>query len=168
MVSENTRTQFKIIAGESAVAAGAATLCALVLEVPVWAMFIGWISYFTRGFSLRHGVLNLASVLVGLVLGIGAALLLMLLNPLFGIYTISVVVMLVAMIALSLAKAPLVNNLLGFFLGLVAYFASHLAPSLAAFTELAVAITLGAIAAWLAHALQLRIQRAAANREIAL
>lgn len=168
MLSANTRTQIKIIAGESAVASVAATLCVLVLGVPVWVMFVGWISYFTRGFTLRQGVLNLASVWVGLLLGIGAALLMAGLNPFFGSYTISVVVMLVAMIALSLAKMPLINNLLGFFLGLVTYFASHLAPSLAAFTELAVATTLGAIAAWLAHTLQLKLQQSASRRELSL
>jgi hypothetical protein len=58
-------TELKITVGESIVATLAATVSALVLEVPVWAMFVGWISYFTRGVNPRQGMVNLACVLVG-------------------------------------------------------------------------------------------------------
>ena len=149
----------KVVVGESMVASSAATLSALVLEVPIWAMFVGWIAYFTRGLTLRDGAINLVCVLMGIVLGIGAAHALSLLAPHLGAFAISAVVFAITVIALSLAKAPVVNNLLGFFLGLVAYFASHLPPSLSTFAELAIAAAVGAIAAFLAHALQKRVQR---------
>ncbi|KAB7767081.1 DUF1097 domain-containing protein [Xanthomonas maliensis] len=154
-------TQLKIVLGESAVASSAATLSALALEVPVWAMFVGWIAFFTRGLTLRQGAINLACVLIGLGLGIGAAHALTALGPHLGAYAISAVVFAITVIALSLAKVPVFDNLLGFFLGLVAYFASHLPPTLPSFAQLALAAAVGTIAALLAHGLQHRLRRRA-------
>ena len=65
---------FGLNAAESAVAATAAALAALVLEVPVWAMFIGWIAFYTRGLSVRSTIENLACVGAGLLLGLVATL----------------------------------------------------------------------------------------------
>lgn len=148
----------KIVLGESVVASSAATLSTVVLEVPVWAMFVGWIAFFTRGLNLRHGVINLVCVLIGVGLGIGAAYVLAALGPRLGIYAITAVVFAITVVALSLAKVPVFNNLLGFFLGLVAYFASHLPPSLSTLVQLGLAAVVGAVAAFLAHAWQARIK----------
>jgi len=159
MASNSTSTQLKVVIGEAVIASSAATLSIAAFDVPVWAMFVGWISFFTRGLNLKQGVINLVCVLIGFSLGMGAAYAMTILTPLLGSYAISAVVFVVTGIALSLAKAPMFNNLLGFFLGLVAYFASHQPPSLSTFTMLTVAATLGATAACLAHALQMHIRR---------
>ncbi|WP_144633893.1 DUF1097 domain-containing protein [Bordetella genomosp. 13] len=153
----------KIVVGESVIASSAATLSVMALEVPVWAMFVGWISFFTRGLDLRQGSVNLACVLIGLLLGIGAAHATAALTPLLGSYAITAVVFAITVIALSLARAPVFNNLLGFFLGLVAYFASHQPPSLSTFGMLGTAAALGAVAACLAHAWQKRLRQGAAH-----
>ena len=60
-------------------------------------MFIGWIAFFTRGVTARHGLINLACVLAGLAIGMlaGAA----------G----------AALVVLSLGLLPEFNNLFGFF-----------------------------------------------------
>ena len=157
MAGNALSTHLKIVVGESVVASSAAMLSVMVFEVPVWAMFVGWISYFTRGLDLKQGAINLACVLVGVLLGIGAAQGLAVLTPHLGSYALAVIVFAITVVALSLAKAPMLNNVLGFFLGLVAYFASHQPPSLATFRMLAVAAALGAIAGFLAHALQKRM-----------
>ncbi|SDA78834.1 Protein of unknown function [Pseudomonas sp. NFACC15-1] len=156
-------THLKVVVGESVIASSAATLSVMALEVPVWAMFVGWISFFTRGLNLKQGAINLACVLIGIVLGIGAAHAMAALTPVLGGYAISAVVFAITVIALSLAKAPVFNNLLGFFLGLVAYFASHQPPSLTTFGMLALAGTLGATAALLAHSLQKRVRQGAGH-----
>ena len=163
MANKALSTHVKVVIGESVIASSAATLSVMALEVPVWAMFVGWISFFTRGLNLKQGAINLACVLIGVILGIGAAHAMAVLTPYLGSYAISAVVFAITVIALSLAKAPMFNNLLGFFLGLVAYFASHHPPSLATFGMLALAAMLGATAAFLAHALQKRIQQGAAH-----
>lgn len=164
MVSNAFSRYLKIVLGESVVASSAATVSTLLLELPVWAMFIGWIAFFTRGLNWRSGLVNLSCVLIGLLLGIGAAHALGALNPLFGTYAISVVVVVVTGIALSLARAPVFNNLLGFFLGLVAYFASHLPPSPATLLTLGLAVAIGTAAGFLAHAWQHYINAAALVR----
>jgi hypothetical protein len=150
----------KVVLGESVVASSAATFSALVLEVPVWAMFVGWLAFFTRGLNLRHGLVNLSCVLLGVGLGIAAAHTLTALGPHLGAYAITAVVFLITAVALSLAKVPVFNNLPGFFLGLVAYFASHLPPSLATLVQLGSAAAVGATAALLAHSWQRRLNAA--------
>lgn len=149
-------TELKITLGESVVATIAATVSALVLEVPVWAMFVGWIGYFTRGVNLRNGLINLACVLVGVGLGIAAGAATHALTPKLGPAALTAVVFAVAVVVLSLRHLPVFNNLLGFFLGLVAYFASEQAPSWSAFTELGLAAAVGTGAAWVATVLQRR------------
>ena len=166
MPREAVATQLKITFGESVVASLAATLSALVLDVPVWAMFVGWFSYFTRGVNLRQGVVNLSCVLVGLGVGIAAGATIKALTPHLGAVTLTLVVFAVAMVVLSLRHVPVVNNLLGFFLGLVAYFASHQPPSWAVFAELGLAAGVGAGAASIASLLHRRRHRAAPTRAL--
>lgn len=150
--SHSWNKHFRIVVGESLVASSAATLSAVVLELPVWAMFIGWISFFTRGFNFKAGLINLGCVLIGLSLGIAGAHLLGALSPHLGAYAIGAVVMVITVSALSLARLPVLNNLLGFFLGLVSYFASHLPPTPGSFASLSLAAAIGATAGFLAHA----------------
>ncbi|HEY0506137.1 MAG TPA: DUF1097 domain-containing protein [Lysobacter sp.] len=166
MPRKTVATQLTITLGESAVAALAATFSALVLDVPVWAMFVGWISYFSRGLNLRQGVVNLACVLVGLGVGIAAGAAMQALTPHLGTFTVTAVVFAVALVVLSLRHVPVFNNLPGFFLGLVAYFASHQPPSWGAFSGLGVAVGVGAGAAFIASLLHQRAHHAAPMRAL--
>jgi len=159
MAGNDWNRHLKIVLGESAVASSAATVSALALELPVWAMFVGWIAFFTRGLNLRSGLVNLACVLIGVALGIVAAHAQGALGPVFGAYAISVVVVAVTAVALSLARVPVFNNLLGFFLGLVAYFASHMPPSPGTFATLGLAAAIGTAAGFLAHAWQHHVRQ---------
>ena len=67
--SSNTYVLATLVA--AATAAGASAI-SLSLALPVWAMFIGWIAFYTRGLSLRSTIENLACVGTGLLLGLGA------------------------------------------------------------------------------------------------
>lgn len=132
---------------EATIATAAATLCTLVLQVPVWAMFIGWIAFFTRGMTTKDGVINLLTVWIGIAIGIAAGQLTSVLTPLTGEGTLSLVVFVVALVVLSLRYMPVINNLLGLFLGLVSFFASHQPPKFETFFTLALAATVGIVAA---------------------
>lgn len=160
-------TELKITLGESVVATVAATICALVLDVPVWAMFVGWISYFTRGINLRQGLINLACVFIGLGLGVAAGAATHALAPNFGAATLTIVVFVVSVVVLSLRHLPMFNNLPSFFLGLVAFFASHQPPSWSAFADLGLAATVGTTAACIAVVLQRRALRTDARAQLA-
>jgi hypothetical protein len=161
MSHETAVMRLKVTLGESAVAALAATASATLFEVPVWAMFVGWIAYFTRGLTLRQGAINFACVLVGIAVGLAAGATMQGLTPQLGVFTLPAVVFAVAAVVLSLRHLPVLNNLLCFFLGLVAYFASHLAPGWTAFAELGIATGIGTAAAYLASLLHQQVHRAA-------
>jgi hypothetical protein len=147
---------FFLVTAAAAVTASLAAGLSAALAFPVWAMFIGWVSFFTRGPSLRDGAVNATCVVLGLVVGSAAALALANLAPSLGVLALPLVVFVVALVVVSLRAAPVVNNIPCYFLGLIAFFASHLKPSVSAVAVLAAAVALGAMAAWTAHALQHR------------
>lgn len=149
-----TMDTFKAFVGLSAVAALVATVSALLIDVPVWATFIGWIAFFSRGITARDGAINLTCVLIGLLIGMAAAFASAALTPYLGAWTIFPVVLIATFMLLSLGLLPVINNLTGFFLGLVCYFASHLPPTLDSFAELAMATALGVLGGLLASLAQ--------------
>jgi len=145
----------------AAVSAGVATVLSAALALPVWAMFIGWVAFYTRGVSARDGAINVICVVLGITVGMAATLALGVVGPSLGALALPSVVFVVAVVVVSLRAAPVVNNGLCYFLGLIAFFASHLQPSLLAVMELGSASALGSLAGWIAHYLQRRMSHAA-------
>ncbi|MBV4463743.1 DUF1097 domain-containing protein [Pseudomonas sp. SWRI79] len=146
----------------TAVAAATAALAAgssMLLTLPVWAMFVGWVAFFSHGLTLRDGLANLGCVLIGIAFGMGAAMSIGALAPTLGMFALPLVVFVVAMIVVSLRAVRTMNNIVAYFLGLIAYFASHLAPSMESFAELGAAGAIGSFAGWLSHAVQQRLPR---------
>jgi hypothetical protein len=148
--------QFNGITAIAAATAAAAAAITLVAGLPVWAMFIGWVAFFSRGHSLRHGLINYSGVLSGIAFGIAAALAIAALSPLVGKLALPLVVFIVAMVVVSLRAAPVVNNVLAYFLGLIAFFAAHIEPSFEAFVRLGGASGIGSLAAWASLRVQQR------------
>lgn len=147
-----SRSHYLTVTLVAAVTAAAASATALAMQVPVWAMFIGWIAFFTRGLTTRSTLENLGCVWLGLVFGALAAAGVGLLAPSVGaLLAIPMVVFLVAVIVVSVRGLPVMNNLLCYFLGLVAWFAAHLEPSLESLAHMAGASTLGSLAGWISH-----------------
>jgi hypothetical protein len=153
-----TRGQF---IGFTVVAAATAALASVTLSLPLWAMFIGGVAYFTRRPSARDGLANLTCLVLGLALGIGASLAIATLMPKFGVASIAIVVFVVATIVMSLRVVPIANNILSYFLGLIGYFASRQEAALSTFVELGATFALGSFAAWIAKTIQSRLTQAA-------
>lgn len=142
------------ISAVAAVTAAAASASSLAFGLPVWAMFIGWVAFFTRGMTVRDGAINLGCVWIGIAIGALAALAIGALSPSLGMIALPVVVFVVAIIVVSLRAVPTLNNILGYFLGLIAFFAAHLEPTLGSVAELAAASGLGSVAGLLSMKLQ--------------
>ncbi len=138
------------IVGESVLACLIASCCALLIEVPVWAMFIGWITFFTGGHTAREGAISWGCVLGGLTIGTLAGLASEHMASCLGTLTVIPVALGVTLLVLSLKGLPVFNNVLGYFLGTVCYFASRLPPSLSTWTDLAIALSLGVVGGYLA------------------
>ncbi len=157
MIAALQSRNLAITVAEATVTAAAAAVVMLA-GPPAWVMFVGWISYYTRGVTPRDGVLNIGGVLIGLVIGLAAALVLQLLGPEPTLAERIAVIFGVALVVLSLRFLRHANNLLAFFLGLVTFFASHAEPVLAALVPLAGTATIGAVADALANQLKLRLK----------
>lgn len=141
----------------SLVAAITATIAATVangFDWPVWAMFIGWVVFFTGKSSLSGVAATFGCLAIGLVLGNVAGLCIGLLAPKLGFWAISPVVFVVATVVVSLRGVPVLNNIPTYFLGLITFFAAHLAPGVSATVSLILPTALGVGAAFCTAALQ--------------
>jgi len=138
----------------AAVTASAAAALSLAVGLPVWAMFVGWIAFYTRGLTTRSTFENLGCVGLGLAIGLLASLALPRVAAMTGPgIALPIVVFVVAFQVVSLRGLPAMNNLLAYFLGLVAWFAAHLEPSIASLAHLFSATAIGSAAGWIAHRL---------------
>jgi hypothetical protein len=149
--------QFTAITAAAAVTAAIAATTSASLGWPVWAMFMGWVAFFTRGHSAKEASYSYLCLAAGIVMGTGAVLSVGALMPLMGPFAFGVVVFVVAMIVVTLRVAAPVNNIPAYFLGLITFFAAHVEPGLLAVSELLGVSSLGTFAAWLAHRVQRNI-----------
>jgi hypothetical protein len=138
----------------AALVAATAAHVTLSLAIAPWAMFMGWVAYFTRRPSPAEGLRSLACVVIGLCLGAAATITVAGVTPALGGLALPVTVFGTALIVLAARGLPLINNLLGYFIGLITFFAAHLDPGLQSIAELASAVGIGALAAWLAQTVE--------------
>lgn len=155
-----TSMRFTVLTLAAAVTAAIAATTSASLGWPVWAMFMGWVAFFTRGHSAKDAFYSYLCLAIGIVFGVAAALAVGALMPLIGSLAFGPVVFVVAIIVVSLRAAAPINNVPAYFLGLITFFAAHLEPGILAFSELAAVSGLGSFAAWTAHQLQSKITRA--------
>lgn len=141
----------------AATIAAIAAATSAALQLPIWAMFIGWVAFFTQGLNIKHTITNLICVWLGITIGMIAGISLNIVGPTLGAGALPFVVFMVGMLVVSLRSVPKINNLLCYFLGLVSFFASHYAPSMDSFFMLAGAASIGAFGGLASIFLQKRI-----------
>lgn len=144
----------------SAVAASLAACSAMLvsgLNAPVWAMFIGLVAYFTGKHSFTGALSTYACLLLGLVLANFAAMAIASLVPNIGFLAFGPVVFVVAMLVVSMRGAPWLNNVPVYFLGLISFFAAHVAPGIASTLPLSAVILAGVVTAYLTHKVQAKL-----------
>jgi hypothetical protein len=149
--------QFLALGAAAGVVAAASAYLSTLAAVPVWAMFMGWVAYFTRGHSARNGLVNYLCLALGLLIGFAAAAGLAVVGPVLATFTLPVVVFSVGMLIVSLRALPALSNIPSYFLGVISVFAAHAAPTLEALDELGVASAIGSSAAWLASEVQAKV-----------
>lgn len=147
-----SRRDFVLTTIVAAATAALAAAGSLALSLPVWAVFVGWVAFFTRGLNTRSTFENLACVGFGMSIGVIAALSIPQLASITGLgLAMPAAVFVVALVVVALRGLPILNNLLGYFLGLVAWFAAHMEPSLESFAQLFSATMIGSAAGWISH-----------------
>jgi hypothetical protein len=155
----NKMLQFNSITAVAAATAAMAAAVSMGVGLPVWAMFVGWVAFFSRGHSMRDGLINYGCVVAGIGFGTAAAVSITALSPLLGTLALPTMVFTIAMIVVSLRARPRMNNVLAYFLGLITFFAAHQEPSLDTAVRLSAAAAIGSIAAWASLKMQHRVAR---------
>jgi hypothetical protein len=151
------KLRFLAVSVAAALTAAAAAHASTLLAIPVWAMFMGWVSYYTRGHSGRDGLVNYACLLLGIVLGLLAVMAVGVLAPSLGSFALPIVVLMIATLVVSLRAMPLLSNIPAHFLGLITVFAAHVQPGLYVLVELGMAGAMGSSAAWFAACWQKKL-----------
>lgn len=151
------KLRFLAISAVAALTAASAAHVSTLIAVPAWAMFMGWVAYYTRGHSGRNGLVNYACLALGIGLGLIAVMAVGTLAPTFGTFALPIVVLLVATLVVSLRAVPVLSNIPAYFLGMVTVFAAHVEPTLYAMAELSLAGDIGSFAAWFASRWQQRL-----------
>jgi hypothetical protein len=142
----------------AALVAATAAHISLTLAIAPWAMFMGWVAYFTRTPSAAEGLRTFACVVIGLGLGAAATVTIGALTPALGGLAFPVTVFGTALVVIAARSLPVLNNLLAYFIGLITFFAAHLEPGLPAVAELGGAVALGSLAGWLAQKVESQIR----------
>jgi hypothetical protein len=149
-------TQFVLFTLIAAVVATLAAWSSAALRLEPWVMFTGFIAWFTRPTSSREGVNSVICLWLGIGLAAAAHTATAALASSIGGLALPVIVFLVAIVVVGLRTTKIVDNMLSWFLGLVAFFAADLQPSLEAFVHLGGASAIGGFAGWTCQALNRR------------
>lgn len=147
---------FIAAAATTALIAGVSAALCIAIDVPVWAMFAGWIAFVTGGGRAVAGAVALGSVLLGLALGLCGALAIGAGAALAG-FAVPVIVFIVTFIAVSASMLPVVNSVIGYFIGMTVWFASALSPELPHLVTLAIPVIIGAASGLAAMRISSRI-----------
>lgn len=150
------RQQFVIFTMVAGVVAALAAWGSAALQLAPWVMFAGWIAWFTRPTSLQDSLSAMVCLWLGMVLAGWAHMATAALAQPLGTLALPTVVFLVAVIVVGLRTTVVVDNMLGWFLGMVTFFAAEVEPALEGFVYLGAATAIGGAAGWACQAINRR------------
>jgi hypothetical protein len=142
-----------ILTATAALAAALAAFVTLSLAWAPWIMFMGWVAYYTRP-GPSNGLQTFVCVAIGLALGAIATIATGALSPALGAAALPTVVFVVACGVIATRGLPVLNNLLGYFIGLITFFAAHQEPGVGTIAALAAAVAIGFIAGLVSQQIQ--------------
>lgn len=125
------------------VAAVSSVICAR-LQIPVWAMFIGWIAFVAGGMSAKTAPPTFVCAIFGLLLGFVGAAIIGGATPSFGGDLALLVGVFVIVLAALLAQGlPFANLVICYFIGMTTFFASGLPPQISTLLVLGAGLLAG-------------------------
>jgi hypothetical protein len=138
-----------VVAWVAVMGALTAAVCGAI-GVQAWIMFIGWCTYLTGNGSPKAGGSAVSCALLGVPAGMAGAVLLNNLTSLGSNTALTITVFVLAFGAMLSILTPPINSVVGYFLGMSAYFGSRLEPSLGNIAPLVVPLAIGGAASCVA------------------
>lgn len=126
-----------------------AVFLAAALEWPAWILFIGWISYFQFGATLRNAGNTAILISLGMLLAMFMTLCAGWLAPYWGNYGILPVVFILIAALSFLEHEKWFGNIAAWFLGMVVFFAAGHPPDLTGLPDLGLPVATGLLFGWL-------------------
>lgn len=145
-VTRNSYGRFAAATIVTGIVAATATYGTVSVALAAWALFVGWVAWFTRPQSTVQGVYAILCVWLGLIAAALGRLSVEALAPTLGDAALPLSVFVLASVAVVLREVPVVNNTLCWFLGMIAFFAAEPADIPTGLGELAAATAIGGLA----------------------
>ena len=142
----------------AATVTAASTWVSTVIEIEIWAMFTGFVAWFTSQSSTRDAALAMVCLWLGMAMAVVASIATAWLTPYAGSISLPIVVFFVACTILGIRKIGPIQNLVCWFMGLVAYFAAGRMTEPLTLFELIAASAGGGIAGWVCQTATARWQ----------
>jgi len=124
---------------------------------------VGWVAFFTRPASESNMLTSSFCVDLGILLGTVATTVNTLLLPVIDTSAFAATVFAVAFIVVSLRGAPIIGNIVGWFLGLITFFTAHPEPTVIKVISLIVPAFFGASSGYFCTYLQSLPEKVEAN-----
>lgn len=125
----------------SAIAAAGTTLT-ILLGLPAWMMFMGWIAFGTSSGRVVEAPSIFICLVLGLLLGWAGCVMVAQLSR-WGVAGVATTVFVVTGIAVLTQFLPTIGRVTVYFIGITAFFASQFPPAMASFNSLGAAGLVG-------------------------
>jgi hypothetical protein len=116
--------------------------------LPAWVLFIGWVAYYSFGKAPLKAVNSFLLILAGIVLAMLVQYTGVWLTGYFQNLGFPVAVFFLVGFLGVIKSVKGINNLLAYFLGMIAFFGAHLSAGVSALFQLGIPLALGFMFAW--------------------
>jgi len=134
------------------IAAIGSAIC-VVIKVPVWMMFAGWIAFLAGGGAVKTAPVTFACVLLGAILGILGSFAIAQSAANLGSMALPVAVFAIVAAALCAQFLPVISSVIGYFCGMTIFFASGLPLSASSLLVVGIGVAVGIVSGLLASTL---------------
>lgn len=116
--------------------------------LPAWVLFIGWVAYYAFGKTPLKAMNSFLLILAGIVLAMLVQYTGVWLTGYFQNFGFPVAVFFLVGFLGVIKSVKGINNLLAYFLGMIAFFGAHLSAGLSGLFQLGIPLALGFMFAW--------------------
>lgn len=127
---------------------GIAVYAGGMFQLPIWVMFIAWVSFSLSGNSVKISLKIYIQQLIGILIAIAVQYNVDILSTHLQNFTLPLVMCIVNILLLYVSKTKTLNSIPAYFVGMVIWFASLSTPRFTECLSLIIALSGGFLCAW--------------------
>ncbi|MCG1037058.1 DUF1097 domain-containing protein [Polaribacter sargassicola] len=136
-----------------------AVFLSTLFNLPTWALFLSWLSYYLFGKTLKSALYTLIPITAGIIMAIITQTLGDFLGKYFGFIGFPIAVFICITLLNYLAQIKLLSNISAWFVGLIIFFGIHPTIEFKEILNIFIPIFIGLLFAFLNDTTTIRIQK---------